>query len=521
MSTDKPILLGIDVHGIQNYLFATSKLKEVVGASRIVDDFTGASDEDVPATVLRGLGLSLCGSGKPAGDKWFLPVRLGGGVVRLLLPNGALAKRFVRCMSEWALQNAAGLEFDAASVEFDIVSGSFAEANAALIAKIHQHRQAGARGGAFNGFPFTAPCRLTGDAAEGYDGPNERLCAASLDKRAYQARRDDRWVSVRDAEILKAFRIDDPRRPFVFDLQTMQADDPSDSYMAVVAVDLNSLGELGQRAVEGSAGVDSLHRMRAFADRVTEAVRSAFSTALDALARNAESGHEFQAIERLVNATGKLPLRPLVLGGDDLIFVMHGSLAPRFAEQLASSLEISGFSSGIGIAFAKTSSPLARAIDLAEALLARAKQAGRATTHIDLMLCPAEIPADTASRSASGSRRQRGPYSLRAFVALRENATILKQELPSSHVRGAVDGFQQSLDEGRELLKDLVENIDRGLGDANRASGAARDLLARIAKDDALAASYLDCVDLFRFIAARPERGGRGAPDALLRKANS
>jgi len=107
------VLAGLDVHGIQSFLFATSKLKEVIGASRIVDDFTGSQADDAPIQTLKALGLQPVQSGKPNGDRWYLPVRLGGGVARVLLPNADLARKFIRLMSEWALENAAGIEFDA------------------------------------------------------------------------------------------------------------------------------------------------------------------------------------------------------------------------------------------------------------------------------------------------------------------------------------------------------------------------------------------------------------------------
>ncbi|MDI9405001.1 MAG: hypothetical protein QM516_14125 [Limnohabitans sp.] len=507
------VLVGLDVHGIQSFLFATSKLKEVIGASRIVDDFTGSQADDVPIESLKALGLQPVQSGKPNGDRWYLPVRLGGGVARVLLPNADLARKFIRLMSEWALKNAAGLEFDADWVEFDLSGGDFAKANAELIERINQQRQHSTRGNAFNGFPCCAPCRLTGDPAEGYDGPNERLCASSLDKRAYQSRRDDRWASVKDEPILEAFEVDDVRRPFVFDLESMQGDEASDSYMAVVALDLNNLGEASKKAVGTKAGIEALHATRQFVEKVAGATAEGFSKALNELASNSESRHEFAAIEGVVKRCGKLPLRPLVFGGDDLTFVMHAALAPRFAVTLARALEAAGYASGVGIAFVKTKSPLSRAIDLAEALLARAKRAGRDQTRVDFMLCSAEIPANALDRETSGDRPARGPYALEDFESLVKNATLLHHELPSSHVRGAADGFQQSIARGRDFLRDLMENIDRRLGGGGRATPAARALLGEIQKSDRLAATYLDCVDLRRFIAPRPDRG-TGAPRA-------
>ena len=91
------------------------------------------------------------------------------------------------------------------------------------------------------------------------------------------------------------------------------------------------------------------------------------------------------------------------------------------------------------------------------------------------------------------------------------NATIIHHELPSSHVRVAADGFQRSLADGREALHDLIENIDRGLGDGARATRSSRDLLEAIKRNDAVATTFLDCVDLRRFIAPRPDRGARAS----------
>lgn len=516
--TDGAVLLGIDVHGIQAYLFATSKLKEVIGASRIIDDFTGPHKDDVPATTLRGMGLTEAKSDSPTGENWFIPVRIGGGVVRLLLPNEAKARAFVRKMSEWALAHATSLEFDAAWAPFDLRNGALDTVEGDLIKHINAARQHSTRGGAFNGFPFTAPCRLTGDPATGYDGRNERLCAASLDKRAYQLSLDDRWASLGDESIFGAFKVANTRRPFIFNLEDMCGEESTDSYMAIVALDLNSLGTRGRERREGMVGIAALAASCAFVQEVSMATQQAFRDALSALASNPASSHEFEVIRAAIDRnTGYLPLRPLVFGGDDLTFVMHGALAPRFAYALARSLADRGFHSGVGIAFVKVKSPLSRAIELAEDLLARAKGAGREKTYIDFLLCTSEIPGDASERARAGGRPARGPYTLDGFQQLLANARTLKHDLPSSHVRGAVDGFRSSLEDGRDLLKDLRENIERRLGGGKHATPAATALLDTMLSDDALAASYIDCVDLFRFLEPRPDRTAAGSSNSQAR----
>lgn len=499
------VLVGLDVHGIQRYLFSTPKLTEVIGASRIVNDFTGSNTEDAPAKAIAQLGLVAVEKGRPNGDRWYVPVRLGGGVVRLLLPDAALARQFIVIMSEWAIVNANGLEFDAGWVAFDMDGGDYTKTNAELIRVLDSSRQTSSRGNGFNGFPFTAPCQLTGDAAEGYADRNERLCRASLDKREYQRLRDERWDLGKHEDIFQPFKVDNPRNPFITDLESMQGEDPSDAYMAVVAVDLNNLGDLSKAAIGKSKGIEAVYKMRGFSTEIANITRKGFLKTLKALTDKTGSPHEFSVIERAVNRSRRIPVRPLVFGGDDLTFVMHAALAPQFAIRLASAIEDARLSSGVGIAFVKTKAPLSRAVDLAEALLARAKKAGRSTTRIDVMLCSAEIPSDANDRDARGERLARGPYDLKTFQTLLGNAQLLKAEIPSSQFRRAADGFQHSEYRGSNCIKDLIENIDRRLGGSQTASPKARTLLDTFTRDRTLAASFLDCVDLRRFIGAHTD----------------
>lgn len=516
----RPVLLGVDVHSIQRYLFATSKLREVIGASRIVDDFTGPEETDVPLRTLTRMRLAPCTTGLPTGSAWFVPVRLGGGSLRLLLPNEESARQFVRHMSEWALANARDLTFDAAWVPFDLKAGNLADANSQLISLINERRREDHVGNEFNGFPFCAPCRLTGAPAEGYGGRNERLCGASLAKRAYQAQHDDRWARVADEPLLQVFKVRDVRRPFILDLESMTGEERADSYMAVVAVDLNSLGDRGKHEVGGALGVEALHLLHRFVQRVSGATAEAFSSALSSLGSNAASSHEFLVLERITASTGTLPIRPLVFGGDDLTFVVHSALAPRFALSLASALESAGFPCGVGLAIVKTKSPLSRAIGLAEGLLARAKRAGRDRSHVDLMLCSSEIPKDVSEREVLGTRPARGPYALDSFGSLLHHAELLKNDLPSGQVRTAADGFHASLGRGRDSIRELIENIDRGLGGGRRASREARILLQQMLEDDLLASSFLDCVDLFRFLPS-PEKNAQHRSGNPVSEVNS
>ncbi len=509
------VMLGLDVHGIQGYLFSTAKLREVIGASRIIEDFTGGAEDNVPRVVLRTiLKLDECKTGVPTGDRWFISIRLGGGVVRLLLPNAALAHEFVKHASAWAIEHAAGLQFDAASVAFDPIQGDFDKSMVELIERI-QHERMQARGGcAFNGFPFSAPCVQTSDAAAGYgSGTNERLCDASLDKRDYQVATDskDIWAStLQGAAILQLPGIHDPKRPFVFDTEELAATDANGAYMAVVALDLNNLGEIGKQRASSQRGVAAARAFHDFTREVTAATRSAFREALDSMASH--DRRSFVAVEDSIALHGRLPIRPLVFGGDDLTFVMHAGLAIDFTHSILTALDASGFKGAAGIALVKAKSPFSRAIDLAESLVASAKGAGRDQSRIDFMLCSGEIPTSVAegraSRFRADSTLTQAPYTLGQFSALVKLAEQISV-LPRSHIRGAVDHYRHGgIVEGHRALRDLCENLARGLG-GTRVTPDDRDRLRALLEAKFIHAEsevgsptscYLDCVDLFRFI---------------------
>lgn len=516
--TTGSVLLGVDVHSIQKYLFATTKLREVIGASRIVDDFTGASESDVPVRILtRELHLKPCTEDQPTGNDWYLPVRLGGGCVRLVLPNAELAEKFVRAISIWATENAAGLEYDAAWVPFDLATGNYETASAQLVDKINAERLQTQRGNAFNGFPFTAPCVLTGDPAARYDSTkeNERLCDASLDKRAYQAKTEQRdiWAEIlADSSILDLENI---RRsqPFMFDTDKLSGDRDTGAYMAVVALDLNSLGEKGRATTSGFHGYAALHRTRNFCEAVTDSTRKAFRAALDGMQK--DDLFSFNIVRDCAEKNGHLPIRPLVFGGDDLTFLMDARLAVGFTQNIMASFSNEGYMGSAGIAFVKTNSPLSRAIDLAESLVSSGKKRTREHSCIDFMLCSGEIPAGVddgrADRKREAETLTGAPYTLAEFKSLADDAVKLKS-LSRSHVRGAVDRYRESISNGHAALEDLRENLLRGLGGDGKLLRAESEKISTFLEEKFIQAEapadppshrctrYLDCVDLFRFI---------------------
>lgn len=501
------VLFGLDVHAIQKYLFATSKLREIVGASQIVSDFTASWVRE----ELQGLGFRPdddSTTGPTSGR--YLPVRIGGGTVRIVLPSAAEAAKLAERLMQRAIERAPGLCYDMAWVSFDPSSDSLTDRSSELIRLLNDRRMRPRGGGGFVGFPFTAPCRLTQDPAAGYgeDG-NERLCEASLAKRLAQREGRGDWLEyVAHHAVVRG--CGDPEEPFEVELSQLAGDDDGNAYLAVVCVDLNDLGQRGRDEVGHAVGREATRLFHNFTEKVKTAATQAFADSLTAMAKDPVASRPLFESQR---PGRRLPVRPLVIGGDDLVFVMHAACGIPFAVAMLESFARNGFVGAAGMTFVKAKSPFSRAVSLAEELVSSAKSAGRGASRIDFLVCGGEVPGALAGVRASLARNDRrlfaGPWTIDEFRALVGRARTLA-DLPRSHVRRAADRCREGLAEGKRAFDDLRENLARGLGGRpGRRLASAADLdrlyptgFFRPPVDGVETTDLLDCVDLFRFIRA-------------------
>lgn len=498
----QPVLFGLDAHGIQKYLFATSKLREIVGASHLVGSLT---DQWVSESLKRlSIGQYVLGA-----SEWYEPVRLGGGSVRLVLSQAELAKQLLHTIRRRALETAPGMLFDAAWVPYDTQGGDLADVNRLLIEKINAARNHPGAGAAFKGFPISAPCRLTFDPASGFgEEVNERLCEVSLSKRLAQSRGRSVWRDFVSGHPLVE-RYADADEPFESELGRMAGKEAENGYVAVVCVDLNDLGERGREATAGNYGLAAAQEFHRFTEAVKTATRQAFHAGLAAIENNR------MAIAVVENnlPSRQLPLRPLVIGGDDMTFVMDARLAAPFLLGLMRSFEQNGFRGGGGIAFVKAKAPFGRTVDLAEQLVASSKAKGRGVSHVDFLACAGEVPADIKacrSQGPDGCRLTAGPWSLDDFEVLVGKAKTLAR-LPRTHIRGAADRCHEGREEGQRAFENLKENLARGLGgrpDTNNGRPFTQTELSELypdgffqTKDSGTETDLLDCIALFRFVA--------------------
>ena len=148
-----------------------------------------------------------------------------------------------------------------------------------------------------------------------------------------------------------------------------------DNWIGVVHIDGNNMGVKFQQC-------EDLNQLRQLSATVKEITNQSFEVLLEELEKNIKETKELEKI--IKNANEILPIRPIVIGGDDVTFVCNANLALYLTEKFitiwtkkmnsAKTQEHFKFSACGGIAYVKTKYPFYQSYKMAEDLCQRAKR---------------------------------------------------------------------------------------------------------------------------------------------------
>lgn len=359
------VLTGIDLLGIQKYVFTSNRLRDVVSASWLVQWATSCDG------ALQGWRNQV--------------LHGGGGSAVLAFDSMDEAKRFAGVYSRGVQESAPGLEL---VVTHYPVQNGLAEALRNLqvvLARKKLERKANADA---LGLAVTAACGVTGLPATSIDP----LEGTPVSKQVEMWRRADtrrkaeaRWR--KDLESTSGWQ-------FPAEIDELGRTRGDTSLYAVVHVDANDVGErirtwlshcvdkrLDETAVRGQYREWSQWLDAQFHGVWLCLVRRVLSAIHDGSLQGSIQKLNFKL------RPGKLPLRPVLLGGDDLTFLCDARIALDLA---ATALrEIAGvdcphlgkISACAGVAIVRAHYPFVRAYEMAEKLCANAKSERRKQKH--------------------------------------------------------------------------------------------------------------------------------------------
>ncbi len=353
MSTKK-YLYGLTVQGIQSYIFETNKLREIVGASEIVEQITRKFLQEILADSFNENNLLLSAAGN----------------IKYLFDDEKEVQTVIDEFPKKISKVSKSIKFSQAviPVDGDLTDTHYRE----LEKKLNAQRNK----------PDNSPDmltmgrnlnRVTGKAEYKFIIHNNKR--ESLDFETSKKRDND------DSKLL--INKVDPNSEFIFPKEIEKiTNSQSKNFVAVIHADGNKLGSTIQKIV-GQTFDKKEAFLKALSDRIEQSTIAAFKDAF------------YSVID---NSNKKVPLRPIILGGDDLTLIIRADLAlpftkiyletfekqtkKNFSELLAEhnitdndiiqSLQ-NGLTATAGIVFIKEKYPFHYAVHLSESITSKAK----------------------------------------------------------------------------------------------------------------------------------------------------
>lgn len=336
-------LYGASVQGIQNFIFQTNELKDIVGASELVAQICTQLFRETVGAPYRDEALIIGAAGN----------------VRYYFDDLETCAKTVCDFPRRVMIEAPGITISQAVVE---MTGDFPDSINELEEKLRSQRNQpqpsltlgalGMKRSNKTGLPLVAS-EGSGKCVDMMTAAKRRyIHALSLAKKSFYGTDSDK-------------KVDADRYPYDIAKLTDRND-----WIAIVHADGNSLGQIVQRI-----GGDMAQYQR-FSQLLDEATERAANAAFEKLG---------------VREGDSYPLRPIVLGGDDMTVIIRGSLAIAYAQEFIRQFEyhtgqgelgeIVHGATGLpcltacaGVAFIKSSYPFHYGYKLAEDLCGAAKK---------------------------------------------------------------------------------------------------------------------------------------------------
>ena len=376
----KMTVTALDTIGIQGYIFGSNVLKHNVGASELVRCAT----QDWIYQKLVSLGPTNVNQEGQIDAQLMIErddlvselIYAGGGNTVLLFKSHGTAQEFTRRLTLHVLREAPGLQLVVAHTkEFDWETKVLSQAVKATLEKANLKKQDHMISAPLLGLGVTADCQYTGLPAIGIskDEDARRISAEiSAKENAFKAAEDRlmRRLPLNGYEISR-------------DFDEFGRAKGESSYIAVVHTDGNEMSrriaDIAGRFRRPEDNRPYIIEMRNFSESVKRVARDALDATYQRLINCIDNEDKIGGVVQINKK--KIPLRPIVMGGDDVTFVCEGRLALTLTEFylrqiMTKSLSDNGkpLSVRAGISVVKSHFPFARAYELSEELAKSAKR---------------------------------------------------------------------------------------------------------------------------------------------------
>ena len=359
-------LYGASVQGIQDFIFQTNKLKEIVGASELVESICTTVFWEVANISKDDSNIILNAAGN----------------IKYLFETEEKCKAFVRIFPKIVMERAPGITISQAVVKLE--TGELNKSLKNLEVKLRAQRNKQSKPFEM-GFMGVDRSRRTGGVAYGHDEDDKLICEATFKKIAIADPKTDSpnklFQKVSGLENVN-------KKSLALNIEEITKSGKN-SWIAVIHADGNALGSIIQNlgnGLQNRTDDEVKVAFKTFSQKIEAATKAAAQKAFASIQTEHTNKEQEQNNYRY-------PLRPIILGGDDLTLIIRADLALDFTSTFLRAFEeetekqfdflhkqfgINGYEKGItacaGIAFVKESYPLHYAIGLADKLCKDAKK---------------------------------------------------------------------------------------------------------------------------------------------------
>lgn len=371
---NKEVLAMYDVRGIQNYIFRTNRIKEIVGASVLVeniilDGFKAMIDEmgldktkyltdweqDDAETYLNDPEIQM------------QVLFIGGGNAFVLFRKGSVCEKFNKKLAKYVLDHTYSLQLSAAVVE---KTENYAKDYAAINARMIEIKAMMPSSRPMGAFPFMAVDPVTGfPLVEESPYKEEYVCRESLLKLKHYKKAEDKKDDL---------------------LDNLIKEKGENSFLAMIHIDGNNMGKRIKKIMEHKTDYkDAVKTMREISKNLKTSFEESFEITgqyIDGRKAEIKPGYD-----------GKM-YRKLILAGDDITFICNAMTAMEAVKVFLQSVsekvmyedkELSesenlkeyGLSACAGIAYFRSHFPFRSAYEVAEACCSSAKKRAKEKEH--------------------------------------------------------------------------------------------------------------------------------------------
>ncbi|MGB5024951.1 MAG: hypothetical protein WBO44_06360 [Saprospiraceae bacterium] len=411
----------INVTSIQEYIYHSNKLKENIGASYIIEHKLynelmrdilkkkpfGVSDIDL---WKKDYEVKINTNPKISCEVGYI----GGGNTLLLFNSESNATQFIKEFSRETLLRFPGLRLlfglknnfntDDYQNQFRSLMTDLKTRKASFIPVINVPKHG-----------ITADCPWSNDSAEVeiQSGRNNIFISMSS-----KVKIDVTTESLKSSILEELYEISNDGYTLTDDIEKLGQENES-SYIAVVHIDGNGMGKI-------FSNISSFLEVRKKSSEVSSKAKEAMKKLIEQIIMDIEQ-IKYKDLD-LKKESGKtiLPIRPILVGGDDITFLCEGKLGVYLAEKFikffynAEDNLMDGACAGVAIV--KTHFPFYKAVKLAEELCAEAKKPtrgnGNAGSYISFYYSATTFSGtleelrERTHRTKFGKELYNGPYLL-------------------------------------------------------------------------------------------------------------